>query len=318
MSAASPKSLFFELAGVTPEEARRYAEENYLEAVAWLEEQFPDLAGEDAPWIFGGEKALDAIAVLEAKESQANCGNCPGYESCPNIPRGHSRKVYTEQGRVEVVVTHKCQAKRQAEWSRNLEYTMQKSQLPPLLQAKGFRNFVKTAHPHAAKMAKAAEESAKSDRSLVLAGNYGCGKSHLAAAILNNVLRRQKTGLYISVPEMIDVLRNAAWSKGEERPMKVLEGIVEVDVLVLDDLGKERPTAFASEQLFRIIDGRYTAQKQTIVTTNHTEPGTLAYKAGDHGEAICSRLQEMCGAGGWIVSQAPDYRRNFCGGNVAV
>jgi len=316
MSAASPKSLFLELAGVTPEEARRYAEENHREAVAWLEEQFPDLVGEDAPWILGGERALDAIAILKAKESRMNCGNCPGYDACPNIPRGHSRRVYVEHGRVEVVVTHMCQAKRQAEWSRNLERTMQKSQLPPLLQAKGFRNFIKTVHPHAAKMSRAAEEAAKSGRSLVLAGNYGCGKSHLAAAILNNAMRKQKTGLYISVPEMIDVLRSAAWSN--EKPMKVLEGIVEVDVLVLDDLGKERPTAFASEQLFRIIDGRYTAQKQTIVTTNHTEPQTLAYKSGDHGEAICSRLQEMCGSGGWIVSQAPDYRRTFCGGSVAV
>ncbi len=304
----------------TPEEAAQCAKDVHQEAIAYLLENFPDIARE-APEILEekNRRMLDASGIVNAREEQANCAHCTGYEHCPNVPKGQYHKVIFENRKVLVVPTSdSCPAKKQAFWAHRLEETLQKSQLPPLLQSKGFRNFQKTVHPHAAKMVKAAEESAKSGRSLVLAGNYGCGKSHLAAAILNNVLRQQKTGLYISVPEMIDVLRNAAWSKGEEKPMKVLEGIVDVDVLVLDDLGKERPTAFASEQLFRIIDGRYTAQKQTIVTTNHTEPGTLAYKTGDHGEAICSRLQEMCGAGGWIVSQAPDYRRNFCGGNVAV
>ena len=93
-----------------------------------------------------------------------------------------------------------------------------------------------------------------------------------------------------------------------------LPNYASVDVLSLDDLGKEAPTAFALERLFALIDDRYNRMLPTIVTTQY-KPGELIARLSENGDketakAIVSRLCENCLK---VELDGPDRRR----GNVA-
>jgi DNA replication protein DnaC len=103
---------------------------------------------------------------------------------------------------------------------------------------------------------------------LVLRGGYGCGKTHLAAAIVHERLRQGGSALFVVVPDLLDHLR-AAFSPGsgadyDER----FEAVRGAPLLVLDDLGTQAPTAWAAEKLFQLLNHRYNAQLPTVVTTN--------------------------------------------------
>jgi len=105
---------------------------------------------------------------------------------------------------------------------------------------------------------------------MVLHGGFGCGKTHLAAAIVNARLKGGAPAVFIAVPDLLDHLR-AAYSAadGEEGYDDRFEAIKSAPLLVLDDLGTEAPTAWAAEKLFQLFNHRYNAQLPTVVTTNH-------------------------------------------------
>lgn len=104
---------------------------------------------------------------------------------------------------------------------------------------------------------------------LVFHGGYGCGKTHLAAAIVNARLRAGAPAVFIGVPDLLDHLR-ASYGSGEndEGFESRFESIRSAPLLVLDDLGTEAPTAWAAEKLFQLFNHRYNAQLPTVITTN--------------------------------------------------
>jgi DNA replication protein DnaC len=105
---------------------------------------------------------------------------------------------------------------------------------------------------------------------LVLRGAYGCGKTHLAAAIANACLERGQPALFITVPDLLDHLR-AAFAPSSNGDYDVrFEEVRTAPVLILDDLGTESSTAWAQEKLFQILNHRYAAQLPTVITTNHS------------------------------------------------
>jgi DNA replication protein DnaC len=134
---------------------------------------------------------------------------------------------------------------------------------------------------------------------LLLEGGYGCGKTHLAAAIANDVVSLGVPTLFITVPDLLDSLRfsyNSTESTFEER----FETIRNAGLLILDDFGTQNATPWAQEKLFQIINYRYINHLPLIVTTNME----LEEMEG----RIRSRLEDP-----ELVSHvhimAPDYRR---------
>lgn len=103
---------------------------------------------------------------------------------------------------------------------------------------------------------------------LVLHGGYGCGKTHLAAAVVNARLAAGQPALLVVVPDLLDHLR-AAFAPGAETSFdQRIDAVRDAPLLVLDDLGTQAPTPWASEKLFQILNHRYNAQLPTVITTN--------------------------------------------------
>jgi hypothetical protein len=144
-------------------------------------------------------------------------------------------------------------------------------------------------------------------RIIILEGRTGIGKTYLACAIaLEQAKRFNLSVRYISWPEMMRRLMPEALTKNQQEKMR--DDAREIDLLILDEIGVEKPSAFSMRNLYDLIDGRYKYLKPTIITTNENllkwldeQPG----EAGDIGRRISSRLKEVGERLSWI---SEDYR----------
>lgn len=102
---------------------------------------------------------------------------------------------------------------------------------------------------------------------LLFMGTYGSGKTHLAAAIANQVLQQGKAVLFLTVPDLLDWLRYSFGSQ-EINFEQRFEEIRNIYLLVLDDLGTQNATPWAEEKLYQILNYRYVHRLPTIITSN--------------------------------------------------
>lgn len=103
---------------------------------------------------------------------------------------------------------------------------------------------------------------------LLLEGPYGCGKTHLAAAVGHQRLERGDAVLFVTTPDLLDHLRGAFSPRSDTTYDELFERVRETDVLILDDLGVENPSEWAKEKLFQLLNHRYSRRMPTIITTN--------------------------------------------------
>jgi DNA replication protein DnaC len=116
-----------------------------------------------------------------------------------------------------------------------------------------------------------AYEFAKSpDGWLVFQGDNGCGKTHLAAAIVNYRYQNKQPALFIVVPDFLDHLRSTFSPESKTSYDQLFESVKNAPLLVLDDFGKQTTTPWAQEKLYQVINYRYNAQLPTVVTTNYS------------------------------------------------
>jgi DNA replication protein DnaC len=102
---------------------------------------------------------------------------------------------------------------------------------------------------------------------LVLTGVFGCGKTHLAAAIAHEQQSRGTNVMFITVHNLLDYLR-VTYNPGA--PVSFDQRFHQVrnsPLLILDDLNPENATSWAKEKLFQIIDYRYVTRLPTVITT---------------------------------------------------
>jgi DNA replication protein DnaC len=102
----------------------------------------------------------------------------------------------------------------------------------------------------------------------VLLGGYGCGKTHLAAAVANYRLSLGHAVLFVVVPDLLDHLRATFGPSSEVALDERLDDIRETPLLILDDLGAHNSTPWAQEKLFQILNHRYNGRLPTVITTN--------------------------------------------------
>lgn len=103
---------------------------------------------------------------------------------------------------------------------------------------------------------------------LFLYGNPGTGKTYTAisACKLANVLN--KNVLYVNVPKLLDDLRPK--ERGEDIGKKWMSMCEKADLLILDDIGKEKPSQWVKERMYIIINERYVRMLPTIFTSNES------------------------------------------------
>jgi len=148
---------------------------------------------------------------------------------------------------------------------------------------------------NSAKLMAAGDEKVKW---LTLLGDTDLGKTHLAVAVCKAWLGKGLSAKYVLAPQMLTELRDGFKLKGEDSYRESLSRLQNVDLLVLDDLGTEKVTEWAVEQLQMIIDARCVKQLALIVTSNRPL-SKLFYSASKEdsdwvelaGERIASRLQ---------------------------
>ena len=138
-------------------------------------------------------------------------------------------------------------------------------------ESRGNKNarFMTPQDVHSLEAAKeTAENFARSPQGwLLIEGAYGCGKTHLAAAIANFTVNMGTPTLFITVPDLLDTLR-FAYSDPETTFEARFEEVRGADLLVLDDFGTQNATGWAQEKLFQIINFRYVNKLPTVITTN--------------------------------------------------
>lgn len=128
-------------------------------------------------------------------------------------------------------------------------------------------------------------------KGLLLKGPVGCGKTHIAVALLKDILMQGHTGRYYNMVDLLKDLRNTYSDNSTMTESEFLEGVSEPDVLVLDDVGAEKTTEWVNDRVYLIVNTRYEASKVIIVTTNLESYDALAQRVGDR---TASRLWEMC------------------------
>lgn len=102
---------------------------------------------------------------------------------------------------------------------------------------------------------------------LLIQGYYGCGKTHLAAAVANYAVSMDINTLFITVPDLLDTLRYS-YSDPDATFEERFEEIRNVPLLIMDDFGTQNATPWAQEKLFQILNFRYINKLPLVITTN--------------------------------------------------
>ena len=129
-------------------------------------------------------------------------------------------------------------------------------------------------------------------KGFLLLGNAGIGKTMLASIIAKDMLDKGIQVVFVSSADLLAELRDAQFRKDESGIEAKIETLAKAQALILDDVGKEKPTEWVQSMYYRLIDLRYRSNLLTGFTTNYY-PKPLEDRLGDFGEATVSRILGM-------------------------
>ena len=218
------------------------------------------------------------------------CGNCNTPKECipvPELPNFKPRclcKCAQEKQEAEERERKKAERVRMIEQNRKsgitdlkiLKYTFENDKYPDSDISIRLRKYC-------AEWEKALDYNL----GLLLWGGCGVGKSFYAGCIANYLIDNGVKALCTSIPKLINGIFSAEYKNA------YINSVVEYPFLVIDDLGTERGTEYALEQLFTLIDERYKSNRPTIITTN-LNPRDMAAVNDIAYKRIYDRVTEMC------------------------
>ncbi len=232
----------------------------------------------------------------------AKCKGCPCQKKFANYQR--VTNVLAQTVYLEV---KPCKYFLAEQTKKKIDRNFAKCQLPPKYVGKDFDSYEVTEFNElAVRGAKWVIENPANG--LLLYGNPGVGKTHLAAIIAQELLKIGKSVIFGDIPSILDTMK-ATFNNSEKQASldEVMKSLEEVDMLILDDIGTENPTEWAAERLYLVINNRYNAGKPIIATSNFNatelarrlkvkDKNGRILESDVTGQRIVSRLTEMCKA----------------------
>lgn len=206
-------------------------------------------------------------------------------------------------------------AEEQEQKRQKIEAILGRSGIKKRYLSRSFENFiVNDVNRKAYEIAKSYvdnwQENKDKGEGLYFEGTCGTGKTHLAVAIAMKLINQ---GVPVICKTSIDLLASIKQSYERDSTVNeedIIEAYNTVDLLVIDDLGKERATEWSVPILYRIINDRYENMLPTVITTNYNTDDLIdklnASNDNEKAEAIISRFK---GSASCVTMAWEDYRR---------
>jgi DNA replication protein DnaC len=150
------------------------------------------------------------------------------------------------------------------------------------------------------------------DVGLLFMGSCGVGKTHLAVSLLKHIIiDKGDSGLFYDFRDLLREIQGSYNSVSQSSELDILKPVLDANLLVLDELGANKPTDWVRDTIAHIINCRYNDKKLTIFTSNYLDAPS---RAGEEsltdriGARLRSRLYEMCKV---VKIEGKDFRKEI-------
>lgn len=243
---------------------------------------------------------------IASKAEKAICSEHGEYESRAVVVAG--KEIRSE---CPVCMAKKMEIEekeqRESEAQRAFDIALSSSGIPKRFRRATLEQYqhsskaAENAHKFLSRYAETFTERLESGDSVLLYGNPGTGKTHLACAVARSAMEQRYTARYVTAYECVGDFK-ASWSSKAECERDILDRFTAVDLLVIDEVGVQFGSEAEKMLLFNVIDRRYAEMRPTIAISNLDPDGMAKYL----GTRVMDRFNE--GNGRAILFDWESYR----------
>ena len=238
---------------------------------------------------------------------------------CPHCGKVVPKQTYTILGRgVTVQPICKCEAEADDRKKLEMEIRERKSEIEgkysalkssPKYRGCTFDNYeISPDNREAYQAARAFTTAWPDSKDLLIYGNPGNGKSHLAAAIGNALLADDVIVVFATYVDLLEGIKST-YNGGAGSESEILGAICSADLLILDDLGVEKSSEFTLDVLYRIVERRGKHYKRTVYTSNYSPKDLITRYAKAVGGIEAQRVIGRIIEGAQVVVNNGEDRR---------